>query len=91
MWLPGYTRALAATLVLVTSIRAAGSVRIEPASEPMGTTFSVLLYGTGKARLETAAAAAFLDAHLKDDPRAREWLVSDAKRWLGTMGDLRRK
>jgi predicted dienelactone hydrolase len=36
-------------------------------------------------------STAFLDAHLKDDPRAREWLVSDARRWLGTMGDLRRK
>ena len=36
-------------------------------------------------------STAFLDAHLKDDPRAREWLVSDAKRWLGTVGELRRK
>ena len=36
-------------------------------------------------------STAFLDAHLKDDSRAREWLVSDAKRWLGTMGELRRK
>ncbi len=36
-------------------------------------------------------STAFLDAYLKDDPLAREWLASDAKRWLGAAGELRRK
>jgi len=66
MWLPGYTRRLAATLALVARIGAAGPVRIEQASEAMGTTFSVVLYGTDKTRLETAAAAAFEDARRLD-------------------------
>jgi hypothetical protein len=36
-------------------------------------------------------STAFLDAYLKDDPLAREWLAADAKRWLGAAGELRRK
>ena len=34
---------------------------------------------------------AFLDAYLKDDPLAREWLAAGAARWLGTAGELHRK
>lgn len=36
-------------------------------------------------------STAFLDAYLKGDPLAREWLIVDAGRWLGTTGELRRK
>ena len=36
-------------------------------------------------------STAFLDAYLKGDPLAREWLAVDASRWLGTAGELRRK
>jgi hypothetical protein len=34
---------------------------------------------------------AFLDAYVKDDPQAREWLAADASRWLGAAGTLRHK
>ena len=34
---------------------------------------------------------AFLDAHVKDDPRARSWLAAGASQWLGASGELRRK
>ena len=34
---------------------------------------------------------AFLDAYVKDDAQAREWLAADASRWLGAAGTLRRK
>jgi thiamine biosynthesis lipoprotein len=59
-------RRLAAALAIVSSIHAAGSVRIEQANEAMGTTFSIVLYGTDKARLEAAAAAAFKEVHRLD-------------------------
>ncbi len=36
-------------------------------------------------------STAFLDAYVKDDARARDWLAGDAKQWLGTTGDLRRR
>jgi predicted dienelactone hydrolase len=36
-------------------------------------------------------STAFLDAYLKDDRLAREWLDATAGRWLGTVGNLRRK
>ncbi len=36
-------------------------------------------------------STAFLDAYLKGDPLAREWLALDAGHWLGTTGELRRK
>ena len=36
-------------------------------------------------------STAFLNAYVKDDPLALEWLAGDAKRWLGTMGELRRR
>jgi dienelactone hydrolase len=36
-------------------------------------------------------STAFLDAYLKDDPRARQWLASNAQQWLGAAGELRRK
>ena len=34
---------------------------------------------------------AFLDAYLKDDLPAREWLQTDARRWLAPAGELRHK
>lgn len=36
-------------------------------------------------------STAFLDAYLKGDPLAREWLAVDAARWLGRTGELRQK
>jgi hypothetical protein len=36
-------------------------------------------------------STAFLDAYLKGDALAREWLAADAERWLGAAGELRRK
>jgi dienelactone hydrolase len=36
-------------------------------------------------------SVAFLDAYLKDDAPAREWLSGSASRWLGAAGELRRK
>jgi dienelactone hydrolase len=36
-------------------------------------------------------STAFLDAYLRGDPLAREWLTRNAKQWLGAAGDLRRK
>jgi len=36
-------------------------------------------------------STAFLDAYLKDDPMAREWLAANARQWLGAAGELRRK
>lgn len=34
---------------------------------------------------------ALLDAYVKADPMARDWLASDAARWLGSNGSLQRK
>jgi predicted dienelactone hydrolase len=46
-------------------------------------------------RLRLTAAqqisTAFLDAYVKDDPLAREWLAGSAARWLGAAGELRHK
>ena len=36
-------------------------------------------------------STAFLDAYLRGDALAREWLDGDAARWMGTAGELRRK
>ena len=36
-------------------------------------------------------SVAFLDAQLKNDPIAAEWLTRDAARWLTPVGELRRK
>lgn len=36
-------------------------------------------------------SSAFLDAYMKQDPIAQEWLNKDAKRWLGESGELRKK
>jgi len=36
-------------------------------------------------------STAFLDAYLREDAMAREWLRVDAPRWLGTAAELRRK
>jgi hypothetical protein len=33
----------------------------------------------------------FLDAQLKQDPIAQEWLGRDAERWLEPVGEWRRK
>ncbi len=53
------------------------------------------LQGLGAVQMRTVAAqvvsTAFLDAYLKDDAMAREWLAADAQRWLGGAGTLRRK
>jgi len=38
-----------------------------------------------------AVSTAFLDAYVKDDPMAREWLNAGAAGWLGTTGDLRQR
>jgi hypothetical protein len=38
-----------------------------------------------------SVSTAFLDAYLKDDALAREWLTSHARQWLGSIADLRRK
>jgi dienelactone hydrolase len=34
---------------------------------------------------------AFLDAYLKHDPFAQEWLRLDARRWIGDRGELKRR
>jgi predicted dienelactone hydrolase len=58
--------------------------------------------GLGDAKLSPSAlqvrmiavqdvSTAFLDAYLKGDALAREWLAADAERWLGAAGELRRK
>jgi len=36
-------------------------------------------------------STAFLDAYVKDDPLAREWLRNRAAPWLGSVGELRHK
>jgi len=36
-------------------------------------------------------SVAFLDATVKDDSIAREWLSKDAQRWLGDLGQLSSK
>jgi len=36
-------------------------------------------------------STAFLDAFVKDDPTARDWLAARAPRWLGDNGGLRQK
>lgn len=36
-------------------------------------------------------STAFLDAYLKDDAVARQWLAANAKGWLGSIGELRLK
>ncbi len=38
-----------------------------------------------------AVSTAFLDATLREDPLARDWLQTHAARWLGGAGELRRK
>jgi len=36
-------------------------------------------------------STAFLDAYLRDDPLARDWLQTHTARWLGPAGELRQK
>jgi thiamine biosynthesis lipoprotein len=60
---------LAAPLVvlcLAALLPAQSLVRVEAADEAMGTSFSLILYGQDRARLENAAAAAFAEAHRLD-------------------------
>jgi len=38
-----------------------------------------------------SVTTAFLDAYVKGDPVAREWLARDASRWIGEHGELRKK
>lgn len=41
--------------------------------------------------LAQGVTTAFLDAYLKHDPFALEWLKKDARRWIGDRGELKRK
>lgn len=41
--------------------------------------------------LTQGVTTAFLDAYLKQDPIAQEWLQRDARRWIRERGELRRK
>lgn len=60
-------RALCVFVVLAGSLRAqTGFVRFVAADDAMGTTFSVVLYGPDRSKLETAAKAALDDAHRLD-------------------------
>lgn len=43
------------------------------------------------ATLIEGVSTAFLDAHVRKDPVALEWLQKDARRWIGDRGELRRK
>jgi predicted dienelactone hydrolase len=43
------------------------------------------------ANLIQGISTAFLDAHLKHDPIAEEWLRKDASRWIGERGELKKK
>ena len=38
-----------------------------------------------------SVTTAFLDVYLKHDSFAQEWLARDARRWIGTNGELERK
>jgi predicted dienelactone hydrolase len=47
--------------------------------------------GSGSQRLMIIVervSLAFLDAYVKDDPVAREWLARDARRWIGPLARL---
>jgi hypothetical protein len=50
-------------LLLAAIPAAAGTVRVEKADEAMGSTFSVVLYGSDRVVLEAAATAALDEAH----------------------------
>ena len=53
-------------LILSTLLSAHDLVRFETADEAMGTTFSIVLYGADRAKLDAAAAAAFAEVHRLD-------------------------
>jgi FAD:protein FMN transferase len=53
-------------LCLAAVLQAQGPVRVEAADEAMGTTFSLILYGPDRGRLDRAAAAAFAELHRLD-------------------------
>ncbi len=56
-----------------------GETRISPTDRAISVT------------LTQGVTTAFLDAYLKQDPVAREWLQKNASRWIGDRGEMRRK
>lgn len=56
-----------------------GPSRLSPTDQAIGAT---ALFGV---------THAFLDAYVKSDSIAREWLVKNAGRWLGSRGELKQK
>jgi len=63
-----------------------GAGRRGAASEQLAPTVQAL----GVAAVQ-GVTTAFLDAYVKDDPIAREWLEKDATRWLRGRGEIERK
>lgn len=60
-------------------------------SRPSGSTvLSPTARAIGMAAIQ-GISTAFLDAYVKQDPIAQEWLDKDAKRWLGDRGEIRKR
>lgn len=52
--------------------------------------FSLTSLAIGEAAIK-GVTSAFLDAYVKEDSVAKEWLDKDASRWLRERGELRRR
>jgi len=59
-------RLIAVVLAFCASVHSRGLVRLEKSEEATGSTFSVALYGSDRARLKPAAVAAFAEIHRLD-------------------------
>lgn len=53
-------------------------------------TLSLTARAIGMAAIQ-GISTAFLDAYVKQDPIAQEWLDKDARRWLGDRGEIRKR
>lgn len=63
-----------------------GSGRMPPQGGGMSLTLQAL-----EASAVQGVSTAFLDAYLRQDATAQEWLQKDAPRWLGDKGRLERR
>ncbi len=68
----------------------AGHGRPEHSGSPVRPALSPTARALGRAAIQ-GVSTAFLDAYVKQDAIAREWLERDAGRWLRETGEIRKK
>lgn len=68
----------------------AGGGRQQRSGSSGSTTLSLTARAIGMAAIQVVSTA-FLDAYVKQDPIAQEWLDKDARRWLGDSGEIRKR